>query len=172
MERKGFPESYDLRRLVGFLADLKSGKAEAKAPVYSHLTYDIVRGRYVTVRRPDILILEGLGVLHTGTAAPKGPRCLVGHPSISRSTLDADRAAHPEVFHRALPHVPRDRLPRSERRSSEVAVCRFAKRGDGEPGVDQHNGQNLPENILPKKKPRQFFPKGAITRRNGLRRRL
>ncbi len=65
MERKGFPESYDLRRLVRFLADVKSGRAEVSAPVYSHLTYDIVPGEEQVVRQPDIVIVEGLTVLQT-----------------------------------------------------------------------------------------------------------
>jgi type I pantothenate kinase len=66
MDRKGFPESYDLRRLVRFLADVKSGQAEVHAPVYSHLTYDIVPDEEQVVRQPDIMILEGLTVLETG----------------------------------------------------------------------------------------------------------
>jgi type I pantothenate kinase len=66
MERKGFPESYDLRRLVRFLADVKSGKPEVRAPVYSHLTYDIVPNKEQVVRQPDIVIIEGLTVLQTG----------------------------------------------------------------------------------------------------------
>jgi len=66
MQRKGFPESYDRRALVRFLAELKSGRAEVSAPVYSHLVYDIVPGEFVPIRRPDILILEGLNVLQTG----------------------------------------------------------------------------------------------------------
>jgi type I pantothenate kinase len=63
MERKGFPESYDTRRLLRFLRDLKSGEEEVRAPVYSHIVYDIVPGEEIIVRRPDILILEGLNVL-------------------------------------------------------------------------------------------------------------
>ncbi len=66
MLRKGFPESYDRRALVRFLAEIKSGRAEVSAPVYSHLVYDIVPGEFLTIRRPDILILEGLNVLQTG----------------------------------------------------------------------------------------------------------
>ena len=66
-ERKGFPESYDVRRLVRFLADLKSGAAEVCAPVYSHLAYDVVEDEFDCVRRPDIVIVEGLNVLQTGT---------------------------------------------------------------------------------------------------------
>ena len=67
MDRKGFPESYDVRRLVRFLADLKSGAAEVYAPVYSHLAYDVVEGELQSVRQPDIVIVEGLNVLQTGT---------------------------------------------------------------------------------------------------------
>jgi type I pantothenate kinase len=63
MERKGFPESYDLGVLLAFLSDIKAGKPKVTAPVYSHLTYDIVPGETIIVDRPDILILEGLNVL-------------------------------------------------------------------------------------------------------------
>ena len=63
MQRKGFPESYDRRRLLRFVTDVKSGMPEVRAPVYSHLTYDIVPGEEVVVRSPDVLIVEGLNVL-------------------------------------------------------------------------------------------------------------
>ncbi|MGK5641066.1 type I pantothenate kinase [Streptomyces sp. URMC 126] len=63
MSRKGFPESYDRRALTRFVADVKAGKDEVSAPVYSHLIYDIVPGERLTVHRPDILIIEGLNVL-------------------------------------------------------------------------------------------------------------
>jgi type I pantothenate kinase len=66
MKRKGFPESYDVRRLVRFMADVKAGVPEASAPLYSHLTYDVVPGEYQIVRQPDIVIVEGLNVLQTG----------------------------------------------------------------------------------------------------------
>jgi type I pantothenate kinase len=66
MKRKGFPESYDRRRLVKFVADVKSGADEVSAPVYSHLAYDILSGREQVVRKPDIMILEGLNVLQSG----------------------------------------------------------------------------------------------------------
>jgi len=65
MHRKGFPESYDVRRVLEFLIDVKSGKARVTAPVYSHLTYDIVAGQVQEVNRPDIMIFEGLNVLQT-----------------------------------------------------------------------------------------------------------
>jgi type I pantothenate kinase len=63
MERKGFPESYDMPTLLRFLTDIKAGKRGVEAPVYSHLVYDIVPGQSVTIDRPDILIVEGLNVL-------------------------------------------------------------------------------------------------------------
>lgn len=67
MGRKGFPESYDRRRMVEFLADLKAGADRVEAPVYSHQGYDIVPGERTVIARPDILIFEGLNVLQTGT---------------------------------------------------------------------------------------------------------
>lgn len=69
LHRKGFPESYDARRLIHFLADVKSGKPEVIAPVYSHLSYDIVPTESVVVKQPDIVILEGLNVLQTTKSA-------------------------------------------------------------------------------------------------------
>jgi type I pantothenate kinase len=63
MERKGFPESYDGTALIRFLSDVKAGKRNVVAPVYSHLVYDVVPGETITVDRPDILIVEGLNVL-------------------------------------------------------------------------------------------------------------
>ncbi len=68
MDRKGFPESYDRRRLLQFLSDIKSGKPKVTAPIYSHLTYDVLDSEELVVDRPDILIVEGLNVLQTGPA--------------------------------------------------------------------------------------------------------
>lgn len=68
LHRKGFPESYDRRALLRFVSRVKSGVAEVRAPVYSHLTYDRVPDAEIIVRRPDILIVEGLNVLQ-----PPGP---------------------------------------------------------------------------------------------------
>jgi len=65
MNRKGFPESYDVRALIAFLARVKSGQPEVSAPVYSHLRYDILPGERKVVRSPDILIVEGLNILQT-----------------------------------------------------------------------------------------------------------
>jgi type I pantothenate kinase len=63
LDRKGFPESYDRKRLLKFVSDVKSGVESVTAPVYSHLSYDIVEGEVEDVRTPDVLILEGLNVL-------------------------------------------------------------------------------------------------------------
>ena len=67
VQRKGFPESYDVRRLLRFMADVKSGVAETAAPVYSHLSYDIVPEQFEVVRNPDVVIVEGLNVLQAGS---------------------------------------------------------------------------------------------------------
>lgn len=72
MNRKGFPESYDRRALVRFVSAIRAGAAEQAMPVYSHLAYDIVPGARRTVRRPDILIVEGLNVLRSGPADSLG----------------------------------------------------------------------------------------------------
>lgn len=73
MNRKGFPESYDTRRLLQFLREVKSGAASVSAPVYSHVEYDIVDGEEVVVRQPDILIIEGLNVLQAGARTSDVP---------------------------------------------------------------------------------------------------
>ncbi|HYV58568.1 MAG TPA: type I pantothenate kinase [Acidimicrobiia bacterium] len=91
MDRKGFPESYDLRRLVRFLADVKSGRPEVSAPVYSHLTYDIVPDEEQVVRQPDIVIVEGLTVLETSDGrAGRAPRLFVSDFFDFSLYVDAD----------------------------------------------------------------------------------
>ncbi|HSY50009.1 MAG TPA: type I pantothenate kinase [Thermoanaerobaculia bacterium] len=67
MQRKGFPESYDRGRLIQFLCDLKSGLSPLSVPIYSHSVYDIVADEHQVVDRPDIVILEGLNVLQSGS---------------------------------------------------------------------------------------------------------
>ncbi len=71
MKRKGFPESYDVRNLVHFMADVKSGRGTVSAPVYSHRSYDIVPDERQHVTNPDIVIVEGLNVLQTGDGSPR-----------------------------------------------------------------------------------------------------
>ena len=65
MRRKGFPESYDIKQLLEFVAALKAGQPTVKAPQYSHLTYDVLEDEYEVLRQPDIVILEGINVLQT-----------------------------------------------------------------------------------------------------------
>ena len=113
MRRKGFPESYDLRRMVRFLAAVKAGEAEVAAPVYSHLAYDIVPDEQQAVRQPDVLIFEGLNVLQaehtTPTSSPTS--------SISRST-SMPRSRYRGVVCRALPDPAARRRSRSRLRIS------------------------------------------------------
>lgn len=73
MKKKGFPVSYDMNRLVKFVSDLKSGEKIVSAPVYSHLTYDIIPNQQKVVEQPDIVILEGLNVLQSGMDYPHDP---------------------------------------------------------------------------------------------------
>lgn len=90
MHRKGFPESYDLPRLVRFLADVKAGR-DAAAPVYSHLSYDIVPGEERTFRHPDVLIVEGINVLQPApNHGERGARTVVSDFFDFSIFLDAD----------------------------------------------------------------------------------
>ncbi len=72
MNRKGFPESYNVQKLLQVLSEIKAGKSNVTAPVYSHLTYDVIPGETITFDRPDILVVEGLNVLQTGTPPDDG----------------------------------------------------------------------------------------------------
>ncbi len=93
MTRKGFPESYDLPVLLRFMSDIKAGERNVTAPLYSHLTYDVLKDERLTIDQPDILIVEGLNVLQTG----RPPRDGRGIPNVSdffdlSIYLDADVA--------------------------------------------------------------------------------
>jgi len=72
MDRKGFPESYDLPALLRFLTDVKAGRRPTRAPIYSHLVYDVVPNHWVEIDRPEILIVEGLNVLQAGRLPKDG----------------------------------------------------------------------------------------------------
>lgn len=72
LHRKGFPESYDRKALMRFVVDIKSGKDEVEAPIYSHLVYDVVPGEKVVVKRPDVVIIEGLNVLQPARVRDDG----------------------------------------------------------------------------------------------------
>ena len=89
IERKGFPESYDLRRLVQFMADVKAAAGSVEAPVYSHEAYDVVPGEFQVVEAPDILLVEGLNVLQTGDTMRR--------PAGARSPAAAEHG-RPRVF--------------------------------------------------------------------------
>lgn len=89
MRRKGFPESYDLPRLLGFLHGVKSGEEKVAAPVYSHLSYDVIPDKIQMVERPDILIFEGLNVLQ----APHGASVIASDFFDFSIFLDADKDA-------------------------------------------------------------------------------
>jgi type I pantothenate kinase len=78
MQRKGFPESYDLRSLIQFVSDVKAGLPKVQVPVYSHLRYDILPGEFQVVDQPHIMIVEGLNVLQPGESLPgQKPRVFV-----------------------------------------------------------------------------------------------
>jgi type I pantothenate kinase len=146
LQRKGFPESYDLRRMIAFLAAVKAGDGAAAAPVYSHVTYDLVPDRMEVVDSPDILIFEGLNVLQAATGAS-----LLASDFFDFSVyIDADerdiaswflerfRALQRTAFRDAQSyfHQYRD-LPEDESTSMAMGIW------------DRINLVNLTENILP-----------------------
>ena len=90
MDRKGFPESYDVRRLLRFLAEVKAGLPEVLAPVYSHVVYDVVADEHQAVREPDIVILEGLNVLQATDGHGRTPPVLVSDFFDFAIYVDAD----------------------------------------------------------------------------------
>jgi type I pantothenate kinase len=99
MKRKGFPESYDLRRLMRFMADVKAGHPEVSAPVYSHLSYDVVPGENEFVRQPEVLIVEGLNVLQAGNGHPRNaPPLFVSDFFDFSIYVDADEAQVEQWF--------------------------------------------------------------------------
>jgi type I pantothenate kinase len=152
MERKGFPESYDVRRLIRFLADVKSGRKEVKAPVYSHLTYDIVPGEWTVVRQSDIMIVEGLNVLQTGQSLSQSgaPRLFVSDFFDFTIYVDAEehliKQWYVERFHK---------LRQTAFRQPESFFRRYSTLTEEEASEtasriwDTINGPNLRANILP-----------------------
>ncbi len=155
MARKGFPESYDRRSLLRFVTEVKAGRAEVTAPVYSHLVYDIVAGGKLTVRRPDILLLEGLNVLQPAmvpsSGSPTGRAALAVSDFIDFSVY-VDAAT--EDIRRW--YVERFlRLRETAFRNPESYFRRYAALGEAE-AVERAeqiwaeiNGPNLEHNILP-----------------------
>ena len=92
MSRKGFPESYDVRRLIAFLADLKAGALEVDVPVYSHVTYDVVDDATLTIRSPDIVIVEGINVLQVTPTRDSADRVHVSDYFDFSIYVDGDEA--------------------------------------------------------------------------------
>jgi type I pantothenate kinase len=151
MTRKGFPESYDLRRLVQFVVDVKSGQPEVSAPVYSHLRYDILPHGEQVVRQPDIIIVEGLNVLQTSRQPrPDGPCVFVSDFFDFAIYVDARPAQiqrwYVERFLTLRETAFKDPASYFHRYASlsEVGARRTAKRI-----WRTINGVNLRENILP-----------------------
>ncbi len=151
MDRKGFPESYDRRALLRFLAAIKAGRPEVRAPVYSHLTYDIVPGEHVVVRQPDVLIVEGLNVLQPARATAAGESSLAVSDFFDFSIYVDARAADVRQW-----YVDRFlSLRQTAFAQPESYFRRYATLDDAEAvrtaeGIwDAINAPNLEQNILP-----------------------
>ncbi len=152
LERKGFPETYDQAALVRFLTDLKAGAREVTAPVYSHEDYDIVPGVHQILRRPDIVIIEGLNVLQAGMSDPKSPPVFVSDFFDFSIYLDAEEGDIERWFvDRVLT------LRTTAFRSPRSYFARLAALSRSEVAAvaadvwQQVNGRNLRENIAPTK---------------------
>jgi type I pantothenate kinase len=151
LQRKGFPESYDRRALLRFVVDIKSGKDEVHAPTYSHLSYDVVPGETVTVRRPDIVIVEGLNVLQQARAPVDGRASLAVSDffdfSVYVDAATADiRRWYVERFLRLRETAfrdPRSYFTRYADLTEQEAVSEATRIWD------EVNGPNLRENIAP-----------------------
>jgi len=151
MQKKGFPESYDLPRLLSFLSDIKAGRRRVRAPVYSHLTYDIVPNSHITVDRPDILIVEGVNVLQTGKLPRDGKAVPVVSDFFDFSVyIDADEPVLREWYvSRFLAlrdtafHDPRSYFHRYAPLSDEEATATALAIWE------RTNLANLEDNILP-----------------------
>jgi len=150
MARKGFPESYDRRRLVRFVADLKAGVAEVTAPVYSHLVYDILPGEMQAVRQPDILILEGLTVLDGSDVRSVDDSLFVSDHFDFSIYVDAPEAHIREWFLQRF-----RRLRETAFRDPKSYFGKYAELSEEEAQAfagkvwEEINGVNLRENILP-----------------------
>jgi type I pantothenate kinase len=151
LQRKGFPESYDRRALLRFVVDIKSGKDEVEAPTYSHLVYDVVPDEKVVIKRPDIVIIEGLNVLQPARVRDDGRAGLTLSDFFDFSVYvdagrDKIRRWYIERFLRLRETAFRDPASYFNRYaglSVEEATQEAARIWD------TINGPNLVENILP-----------------------
>jgi len=149
MNRKGFPESYDIKSLIQFMGDVKSGKPEVMAPVYSHLAYDVIAGEENAICQPDILIIEGINVLQVKKETP----LLVSDFFDFSIYIDA------EEEHIRHWYIERFKLLRNTAFQNENSFfhSRFANLGEDEAVLTASqiwkdiNAKNLHENILPTK---------------------
>ncbi|MGH6925120.1 MAG: type I pantothenate kinase [Propylenella sp.] len=151
MERKGFPESYDVASLLGFLTEIKAGTPRVTAPVYSHLTYDIVLGETIVVDRPDILIIEGLNVLQPRDLPKDGKAVPFVSDFFDFSVyLDADEKALERWYVERFMDLKETRFrdPRSYFHNFAALSDEEAKRV-AEGLWERINLVNLHENILP-----------------------
>lgn len=154
MERKGFPESYDIKSLITFLYELKSGRPGLKIPIYSHLTYDIVPNEFSEIDAPDIVILEGLNVLQTRTTlrTKNVPELIVSDFFDFSIYIDAEESAIKKWFLDRFMILRKTAFtdPRSYfRKLADIPENEALKIG-GEIW-DRINGVNLVENIAPTK---------------------
>ncbi|MCT8667869.1 type I pantothenate kinase [Glaesserella parasuis] len=151
MKRKGFPESYDIHRLIEFVSDIKSGKRNVKAPVYSYLTYDIIPDQFNEVDQPDIVILEGLNMLQSGMNYPHSPHSVFVSDFVDFSIyVDADETLLKDWYiHRFL------KFRRSAFSDPHSYFHHYSKLSEQEAITtastiwDEINGLNLRKNILP-----------------------
>lgn len=151
LKRKGFPESYDIHRLIEFVSDLKSGKTQVKAPIYSHLTYDIVPEQFNVVEKPDIVILEGLNVLQSGMNYPSSPHNVFVSDFVDFSIyVDADEDLLKQwyidrflKFRRSAFSDPNAYFHHYSKLSEDEAIQTASTIWD------EINGLNLKKNILP-----------------------
>jgi type I pantothenate kinase len=151
LQRKGFPESYDRRALLRFVVDIKSGKDEVEAPTYSHLVYDVLPDEKVVIKRPDIVIIEGLNVLQPARIREDGRAGLTLSDFFDFSVYVDAGTRHIRTWYV-------ERFQRLRETAFRDPSSYFAKYGDLSPGEavaeaeriwDTINGPNLAENIIP-----------------------
>jgi type I pantothenate kinase len=151
LHRKGFPESYDRRALLRFVVDIKSGEDEVEAPIYSHLVYDVVPDEKVAIKRPDIVIIEGLNVLQPARVREDGRTGLTLSDFFDFSVyVDAGtghiRSWYVERFLRLRETAFRDPASYFAR---YAALSEDEATAEAERLWDTINGPNLTQNILP-----------------------
>ena len=151
LQRKGFPDSYDRRALLSFVVDIKSGKDEVEAPTYSHLVYDVVPDEKVVIKRPDIVIIEGLNVLQPARVREDGRAGLTLSDFFDFSVYVDAGTGHIRDW-----YVERFlRLRETAFRDPHSFFSKYASLGHGEAIReaeriwDSINGPNLTQNILP-----------------------